>query len=183
MKFLKFPNNKVWQYEDGHIQGCVRVKGLPKGATDASHEDLAEAITGHSGGITSGFSTDSLGDRLFSFRAPFDVDDFELAYEELEWLTPESTALPLLLSHQYSLNMWEATQAVQSIGKDYGEERVIRMADSTRELRVTRRMPELSYVRITLTGTPFEIAHWTTSQLAEAPTRVMIALFATLESR
>lgn len=183
-KFVKFPNGLVWRVdENGWIEGSVVVPGY-EGIDDleARLDAIANAATGSVAGLTSFAYQHRAGD-IVSFRGCAEeynnADEEEL--EEYEVLHAGLALFKSSLAMQYGLTDIEVQRAVDSIGDDYGEECVLDMLGSQRQIRTPAHPAECDYVRIVVDG--YEIAYWVADEWSEAPASVMGAIIGAAKGR
>lgn len=173
MSFVRFPNGKVWQVGDHNfIMGSVSVPGYP------SLGELSKAVTGSVDGLAD-ISAECIGGDMFSFRAyaelhVTDVDDGEVVEHEI--VKADDPRLRAALKEQYELDDFEVEHALASLElKDqYGDECVIQVSGSHRQIRTPAHPAECNYVRVVAGG--FEIAMWVDDEWRDDPAVVMGAL-------
>lgn len=175
MQFVKFPNGKVWRVdEDGWIGGSVVVSDYENINNLENRLDaIAEAATGSIIGLTN-FSYQYRGNDIVSFRGcaeelPDDKDDY--AEEGYRCLNPISDELQAALAEQYALMPVEVEHALNNLDTNHGEECVLDILGSQRQIRSPAHPEECTYVRVVVDG--FEIAYWVEDEWRDAPPEVM----------
>lgn len=174
MQFVKFPNGKVWRVdESGWIEGSVVISDYENiDNLEARLDAIAEAATGSLSGLT-GFAYQYRGNDIVSFRGcaeelPDDEDDYaEEGYRRLNL----DSGLQAALAEQYGLMPVEVEHALDNLDTNYGEECVLDILGSHRQIRTPAHPVECTYVRIVVDG--FEIAYWGDDEWRDAPAEVM----------
>lgn len=172
--WIKFPNGKVWLVdENGHTEGSVKVANYSDiDGLEERLDAIAEAVTDNLAGLND-FSYQYLGNDIVAFSGNvgemLDNED-----EETTELAAESTELRECLKAQYSLMDIEADHAMSNLDSEYGEECVLAVVGSHRELRCPSYPEECTYVRIVVDG--LEIGHWVDDEWGGAPAEVMGAI-------
>ena len=174
MKFIKCPNGKVWARDDeGMISGTVLVPEFEnKADLEAVLDSIAEAATGSIVGLTN-LTHRYLGGDMVWFVAVPEILDTEP--EDCIELEETSSELQALLVEQYGLNDIEVEHALDNLDNDYGEECVVAIVGTARELRCPAYPAACEYVRIVIDG--FELAYWDQAEWGRAPAEVMGAIF------
>lgn len=174
MNFVQFPNGKVWRNIDGRISGVVFV--ADEGPTvDSLLDAIAEAATGSEIGL-SDFSFTSLGNSLYAFHGMAEIPEDEVDYAEegFKVLHRTDPALATALAAQYRLSDIEVQHALQSLDNQYGQETILKIHNSNRQIHCPVHPEECNYVRIVVSG--LEVAYWVVDEWAEDPASVMGAI-------
>lgn len=175
MKFVKFPNGKVWRVDDnGIIAGSVFVPNYSRlhdleDALDA----VSEAATGSCCGLTD-ISHQARGNDIVWFSGCAEElpdDEADYAQANFKVLEGGSEELAKALAEQYGLLPLEAEHAMKNLENTYGEEFILSLFGSHRQIRSPAHPAECSYVRVVVDG--FEIAYWCSDEWRDDPTCVM----------
>lgn len=171
MKFVQFPNGKVWRVEDrpegGRMEGTVLVPGFsylksrPNGVTLA---EVSEVVTGSPQGLVDFVFVDK-GNDVVAFRG-YQGDN--RGAKELAAYSPE---LALALMRQYDLTAVEVDHALGNLDNEYGKELAIPVQGCWRQIRCPAYPQECDYVRVVVDG--YEVAYWTSEEWQESPKLVM----------
>ena len=185
MQFVKFPNNKVWRVdENGWFAGSLLVSNYENIDNLEDRLDaIAEAATGSSVGLTD-FAYKYHGCDIVSFHGfaeslPDNEDDY--AEEGFLRLKSESESLWAAIAKQYGLTQVEVQHVINNLDSDYGEECVLEILGSQRQIRSPSHPEERTYVRIVVDG--LEIAYWVEDEWRDAPGEVMGALIGAAKSK
>ena len=180
-KWIKFPNGKVWLADAANsITGTVIVDNSSCIDLESLLSEVSQSATGSSTDLQD-IAYQVLGGDMVSFtgRATSLLDDEE-DRETIE-LAAESAELLELLQTQYGVNDACAAHMVACVGTEYGQEQVIQLVGSARELRCPAAGEELDYVRIVADG--LEISYWSSDEWAEAPTEIIGALIGAMAKK
>lgn len=172
MKFIKFPNGKVWRTVDSSVIGTVVIENQEAISDVAQlHKAISVAATGDANFLED-IKTQARGVSLVAFTAHARAlaDSSGVALEELH---ADSKELAQALQEQYALSYVEVTHALSNLGSvdDYEDECVVDILDTPRQLRCPSYPEECSYVRVTVDG--LEVAYWDSQEWQEDPTVVM----------
>lgn len=184
MAFVQFPNGKLWRVdESGWIQGSVRVPDYEAfDSLEARLDAIAEAATGSCAGLTD-FSYQFRGNDIVSFHgcaAELPVDEADYAQEDFKVLTPGSEEWLSALTAQYGLLAVEAQHALSALENTYGEESVIDVLGSQRQICSPAHPDDCDYVRVVIDG--FEVAYWVADEFSGDPACVLGALLGAARS-
>ncbi|RQR65623.1 hypothetical protein DIE18_04020 [Burkholderia sp. Bp9125] len=175
-RFIKFQNGKVWRVgAEDEVTGTVLVPRFAekKDRVDR-HDAIATAVTGSILGMDDIQYTMLDGNKVrFSGYVALPAEGPTRCTE----LDVNSSELRTLLAAQYSLTPLEVEHALDNLHVQYGEENVVPIAGSGREIRCPVRTDLGSYVRVVVDG--LEIAYWNSGELAREPDDVLGALFVT----
>lgn len=177
MKFIKFPNGKVWRVtEEGVASGIVLVPGYDNMTNlEESLDAVAEAATGSFVGLED-FSVSSRGGDFVEFTGL--ARELTSEQGEYEVIDPSSEEFSQALRDQYGLSDIEIEHALDNLSNTYGDECSVDVLGSLRQLRCPNHPEACSYVRVVVDG--FETAYWIEDEWASAPAEVMGALIGTL---
>lgn len=180
-KWIKYPNGKVWLADANNmISGTVAVENSSCIDLESLLDAVAEAATGSSTGLQD-IAYQVLGGDMVSFTAlSTHLLDDEEDRETIE-LPADSTELVDLLTAQYGVDEAAAEHMLDNLNAEYGEECVIQLTGTARELRCPAYPGECDYVRVVADG--LEIAYWVSDDWQKAPTEVMGALIGALAAR
>ena len=179
-KFVQFPNGKVWAVdENNRIAGSVYLDdndGDSEGNLESWLDALSEAATGSTIGLND-FSYSEDGNGLVSFNGiaselPENEEDYPK--EGYKVLPVGSRELQEALMTQYCLMPVEVDHAIDALGIQYGEEHVLLIHGTGRQIRTPAYPAECDYVRIVRDG--LELAYWTSDEWRDAPMDVMGAI-------
>lgn len=175
--FVKFPNSKVWRVDgQGWIQGTARVPDYESFETLEDRLDaIAEAATGSIIGLCD-FSYQFKGNDLVSFHGRAEeylraLDEDNESNSGYEMLDLESDVLKSALLAQFGLMPVEVEHALATLDTEYGEECVLALWGSAKEIRCPASPAECSYVRVVVDG--LETAYWVEDEWRDDPATVM----------
>lgn len=174
-QWIKFPNSKVWRVEDGLVEGVTMVPNfLDHEDLDSRLDAISEAVTGSLAGLTD-FSYQYRGNDLVSFSGKV-AEMLDQEPDEISILDTSSDELRAALANQYGLDEGEVIHALDSLMQDgkFGEECVVGINDSMRELRCPAYPAPCNYVRVVVNG--LELAYWDKAEWQRAPDVVMGAI-------
>ncbi|WP_126223518.1 hypothetical protein [Burkholderia ambifaria] len=175
-RFIKFQNGKVWRVGvDDEVTGTVLVPRLTETNDRVGrHDAIAKAVTGSILGMDDIEYTMLDGNKVrFSGYVALPAEGPTRCTE----LDVDSGELRTLLAAQYSLNSMEIEHALDNLHVQYGEETVVPIAGSGREIRCPVRTDSDSYVRVVVDG--LEIAYWNRDEMVREPDDVLGALLVT----
>ena len=175
-RFIKFQNGKVWRVgAEDEVTGTVLVPRLAeKKDLVGCHDAIAAAVTGSILGMDDIVYTMLEGNKVrFSGYVALPAEGPTRCTE----MDVASSELRTLLAAQYSLTPMEVEHALNNLHVQYGEETVVPIAGSGREIRCPVRTDSTSYVRVVVDG--LEIAYWNSGELAREPDDVLGALLVT----
>lgn len=183
IKYLKFPNGKVWPVENNWVTAQIEVDMSDlhvdlEGFLDiiADYSVGAAVLESSAYAIIGGHGTTLLLEVTGNIRPLIEVygivgdgndPDEGDQDERMSDATFEDFAL------QQGWLDCEIEHASAAGQLDYGDETVIRLGNG-RELRCPASTEECTYARITVMG--YELAYWTDDEWQEAPSEVMGAL-------
>lgn len=164
MQFFEAPNGKIWPQINGVVTGVVAMPWLPEDATaDMRHEAVEEEFFGE---YLDDSATKDLGDDVTH------VSTVSLG----RWVEvpADSPEIAPALKEQYDLLDTELVHLMANLDNTYGEEHVLAIAGTAREVRSPAFPEPCSYVRVTVGG--LEVAYWTFDEWAQDPQVVMGAI-------
>ncbi|PKO82376.1 MAG: hypothetical protein CVU19_01805 [Betaproteobacteria bacterium HGW-Betaproteobacteria-13] len=175
MKFVQFPNGKVWRVDnDGWIEGSVSVPDYENlDSLEARLDAIAEVATGSCCGLTD-FAYQFRGNDIVSFRGcaeELPADEADYAEADFKVLEADSAELANALVVQYELLPVEAEHALDNLENNYGEESLLDVLGSQRQIRSPAHPEECNYVRVVVDG--FEVAYWCDDEWRDDPACVM----------
>jgi hypothetical protein len=178
MIFVQFPNGKVWRVsESGWIEGAVVVPDYEdKEDLEARLDAIAEAATGSICGLAD-FAYQYRGRDIVSFSGRAEelpVAEADYAEGGFVRLMPEDLAFATALQQQYGLSPEEVKHALGALDNCYGEESVVDVLGSFRQMCAPAYPAACDYVRVVVDG--YEVAYWVEDEWQEDPACVMGAL-------
>ncbi|EPG9350551.1 hypothetical protein ACKU3Z_029520 [Pseudomonas aeruginosa] len=181
--FILFPNGKVWMIDDQKtFSGTIQIPDYEKlEDLESLHNAINDSIAGSFVGLTS-FTYSNLGNNLVSFTAVADElpdDPQDWPEEGCEHLTSDSPALREAIKQQYALTDEEVEHALESLGKEYVNERTTQLLGSFRQIRTPASPHECDYVRVLVDE--LEVARWSFVEWAKEPVKVMAAIFGSMQ--
>lgn len=180
-KWIKYPNGKVWRADPSNmITGTVTIDNSSCIDLETLMDAIAVAATGSSIGLQD-IAYQVLGGDMVSFTALSThlLDDEE--DRDVIALADDSAELRQLLQEQYGVDEAGAEHMLDNVTTKYGEECVIQLTGSARELRCPAHPEDCGYVRVVADG--LEIAYWIADEWQQAPAAVMGALIGALAAR
>lgn len=174
MRWVRFSNGKVWSvYNNGWIKGSVVVPRYRHYANlDARLAAIVEEIVGSDVGVPN-IAYRHHGNNVVAFCIDVSgmMDGNRKGVSELGRDTPE---LRNALKKQYPINDSEAEHLLTHLGKEYGQESVLNVRGSRRQVRCPKDPKRCNYVRIVVDD--LEIGFWRDSQWSHTPAEVMGAI-------
>ena len=171
MKFVQFPNGKVWRVgNNGWIEGSVLVPDYENlDSLESRLDAIAEAATGSCCGLTD-FAYQFRGNDIVSFQGcAEELPDDEADYVKADFkvLDANSGELVDALVAQYGMLPMEAKHALDNLENNYGEECALDILGSQRQIRSPAHPEECNYVRVVVDG--LEIAYWCDDEWRDDP--------------
>lgn len=179
MKFIKFPNGKVWPMDgQNNITGVVSVPDLMNTDLEQFLGVVSNQATGADSGLVD-FAYRLLGDDLVEFHGVAAgyieaATEGTLAEEGYGELAIGDPALIHSLMALHALTSDEAQHALSTLGADYGPETKLEMAGSNRKICAPAYPEPCSYVRV-LVG-DLEVAYWNMDEVKHDPQDAIGAL-------
>lgn len=160
--FYRFGNKKIWYVVNNRIQSTVFIKDYKK--VHPYYESVAAAIAGSDGCFTD-LQYEHIGGGIVKFSAQVDLEGYAKP------ISKHSFAVRKALRTQFGMSELEVTHALIDLEADYGEEAIIEISGSHRQIRRPAEPTACTYVRVLAGG--FEVAYWVDDEWGEDPTVVM----------
>jgi hypothetical protein len=174
MRWLRFSNGKIWPaHQNGWIKGAV---AIPRYESYWNLEGRRIAIAKEIAGSDAGMPYlvyQHRGNGFVAFRA--DVTPLmQSGRKDAAELSTDSAELRNALKRQYPINDAEVGHLLSNADKEYGQESVLNVLGSRRQVRCPKDPKQCNYVRIVFDD--LEIAYWRDSDWGKTPVEVMGAI-------